>query len=88
MHTSTVSHVLDGSATAKGNLQRATLANIGSLQVGLEERAHLSITGSSLGQDGEVDGETEHVDEERENDEANNPSNDVGTELDLLLVST
>lgn len=42
--TSTVTHVLDGSAGTVGNLKWRILSNLGTSEVGLEEGAHLGIS--------------------------------------------
>jgi hypothetical protein len=57
--TTTVSHVLDSRAGTKSNLQGAVLSNLSALEVGLEKRAHLGITGTSTVKNGKVQGERE-----------------------------
>lgn len=84
--TSTVSHVLDGGPRAVSDLERAILANLRSLKVRLEQGAHLSISGPGLCQDGEVNCEAQHVDQERENDEADDSGNNVGAEFELTAI--
>lgn len=76
--STTIAHVLDGGAGANGNLKWAILANVGTLKIGLEQRAHLGIAWASLVEDSKVESEGEHVDEERHNNETNHTSNDVG----------
>lgn len=85
--TTTVTHVLDGSARTNGNLERAVLSNLGTLEVSLEEGAHLSIARAGAVENGEVQGEREEVDQERDDDEANNTGDDVGTKSGLWVVS-
>jgi hypothetical protein len=62
--TSTVAHVLQGSSRTVCDLERAVFANLGSAQVGLEERAHLSISWTTVLEDKEVQIEREEVDRE------------------------
>ena len=52
----TVTHILQCNARSVRNFQRAVLANLSSLQVGLEEGAHLSITRTSPVKDSEMEG--------------------------------
>lgn len=78
-----VSHVLDRGARSVSNLQRTVLADFSSPQVGLEQRAHLSIAWASVGQNGKVDGEAEHIDQKWQNNQANDSGNNVGSEFDL-----
>jgi hypothetical protein len=85
--TTTVAHVLDSSARTNRDLERAVLSNLGTLEVSLEEGAHLSITRAGAVENGEVQGEREEIDEERDDDEANNTGDDVGTKSGLWMVS-
>lgn len=82
-HIPSVTHVLDCSPGSNGNLERAVLADFGTPKIGLEERAHLSVARSAVGENGEVDGEAEHVDEEWENNQTDNSGNHVGSKLNL-----
>jgi hypothetical protein len=81
--TTTVAHVLDSSTGTNCNLQRAVLSNLSTLEVSLEEGAHLSITRAGAVENGEVQGEREEVDQERDDDEANDTGDDVGTKSGL-----
>jgi hypothetical protein len=60
--TTTIAHVLDGCARTNCNLQRAVLSDLGTLEVGLEKRAHLSVTRATTVKDGEVQGKGQEVD--------------------------
>lgn len=79
--SSTITHVLDRSSRTIRHLERAVLANLGTAQVGLEEGTHLGVTWSAVGEDGKVNGEAEHVDQEWEDDQANDSRGKVGSEL-------
>lgn len=76
--TTAIAHILDGSTRSDGNLQGAVLADFGSLQVGLEQGAHLGITRAGGVEDGKVQSKGDHVDEERNNDETHDASREVG----------
>jgi hypothetical protein len=86
--TTTVAHVLDGCARANGDFEGAVLANLGSLQVGLEERAHLGIARTGSVKDSKVESEGEQVDQERNDDETDNSGEKMGCQsrLSYLLV--
>lgn len=58
--TTTITHVLDGDAGAEHDLERR-LFDIGALEIGLKERTHLSVAGTRVLEDDEVDPETSHV---------------------------
>lgn len=79
--TAAIAHVLDCSAGPVSDLERAILANLSSLEVGLEERAHLSITRAGPVENSEVQSEREEVDEEWDQ----NKAHDTGTEMDNEL---
>lgn len=81
--TTAITHVLDSGARSNGNLKRAVFADLGSLQVGLEERAHLGIAGTGGVENGEVQSKREHVDEERNDDESHDTSGKVSGENGL-----
>jgi hypothetical protein len=68
--TTSVTHVLESCARAIGNFQWAIFSNFGTSQVGLEKRAHLCIAGTAVLEDEEVHPEGEHVNHERDDDEA------------------
>jgi len=85
--TAAVTHVLDGGHRSIGNLQGAVPTNLGSSEVGLEERRHLRVTRAGVGEHGEVDGEAEQINEEWQDDEANDAGDDVGSQFSLYRVS-
>lgn len=85
--TTTITHVLDSGARTDCNLERAVLSNLSTLEVSLEERAHLSIPRAGAIENREVQGEREEVDQERDDDEANNTGDDVGTKSGLWIIS-
>lgn len=60
--TAAVAHVLDCCAGAESDLEGAIFANFRSAKVGLEERAHLSVTGTAIFKDEKMNVEGEHVD--------------------------
>lgn len=78
--TTTISHVLDGRARSVGDFQGAVLADLGALQVCLEQGAHLRITRTCVVENGKVECEREHVDQERDDDEANDASDNVSAQ--------
>lgn len=83
MLTSSIAHVLDRRSRAVSDLQRTIPPDFRAFEICLEERAHLGISRARLGQDCEVDGEAEHIDQERENDEPNDSCCNMGTKLKL-----
>jgi hypothetical protein len=85
--TTAVSHVLDSRAGTNRNLERAVLADLGTLEVGLEEGAHLGITRAAAVKDGEVESEGDEVDQEGDDDETDDTGKDVSTENSLDHVS-
>lgn len=78
-----VAHILNGGARSNSKLQRAVLSNLGTAKVGLEERAHLSIAGTAVFQDQEVEPEGEQVDHHGDHDERKDTETEVGSQLDL-----
>jgi hypothetical protein len=86
--TAAITHVLDGGHGTIVDLQGAVPADLGSPKVGLEERGHLSVARSGVGEDGKVDGEAEQVDEERQDDQANDARHKVGSQHGLHFVSS
>lgn len=82
--TSAIAHVLDGGAGSNGNLKGAVLADLGSLQVGLEEGAHLGIARTGGVEDSEVQSKREHIDEERNYNESHDASGKVSGENRLI----
>jgi hypothetical protein len=83
--TTTVTHVLESGTRAKGDFERAVDSNFGTLEVGLEKRAHLSITGTAVLEDQEVHVEREHVDDHGDDDQADNAETEVSSELSLEM---
>jgi hypothetical protein len=81
--TTTVTHVLESGARAKSDFERAVDSDFSALEVGLEERAHLSITRTAVLEDEEVHVEREHVNDHGDDDQANNAETEVGCELSL-----
>lgn len=75
--TTTVAHVLDGHPRTMNNLEWAVSANLGAAQISLEERAHLGVARTTVGQDGEMQVEGEHVDQYGNNDQATDASEQV-----------
>lgn len=75
-----VAHVLDCDARTKGDLQGAVPADFSALEIGLEERRHLGISRSAVGEDGKVNGEAEHVDQDGQDDETNDSCHNVGSQ--------
>jgi len=81
--STTVTHVLQGDARAICDLEWAVLADLGSAQVGLEEGAHLRISGAAVLQNEEMQVETEGVDRQRDEDEAEDAEGQVCEKLNL-----
>lgn len=84
--TSSVTHVLQRSAGAVCDLEGAVLADFGAAEVGLEERAHLSITRTTVLEDQEVEVEGESVDSERNEDETEDAESEVSKEFHLYAL--
>lgn len=78
-----VTHVLDSSTRANGDLEGAVLSNFCTTEIRLEERAHLRISGTAVGENSKVNCEAEHVDQKWKNDQAYNPRDQMGPKLDL-----
>ena len=87
--STTISHVLNCRAGAVGNLKWRVLSDLGASEVGLEERAHLSISWSAVLKNGEVSSEGEHVDDDWNNNQSTNSGHNVCAEFSLwhLIVS-
>lgn len=85
--TTTVAHVLDGCARTKCDFQRAVLSDLGTLEVGLEKRAHLSVTRATAVEDSEVQGERKEIDQEGNDDKTDDTGDDMGTKGCLAIVS-
>jgi hypothetical protein len=83
--TTTVTHVLESGARAKSDFERAVDSDFGTLEVGLEEGAHLSITRTAVLEDKEVHVEREHVNDHGDDDQANNAETEVSCELTLEM---
>jgi hypothetical protein len=81
--TSTVTHVLQGDAGSVCNLQRAVLSDLGSAQIGLEERAHLGVSGSTVLQNEEMQVEREHVHRQGDKDKTKDTEHEVREQLNL-----
>lgn len=81
-----VAHILQGGAGAVRDLQRAVLTNIGTTEVGLEERAHLSIAGAAVLKNEEMEEEGEDVDSEGNGDKAKDAEAQVSGEFGLCLL--
>lgn len=58
--STTITHILDGDAGAEYDFERG-LFDIGALKICLKERAHLSVTGTRVLEDYEVDPEAGHI---------------------------
>lgn len=81
----TVSHVFDGGTGANYNFERGFF-DIGTFEVGLEERAHLGVTRAGILEDKEVEPEAGHVDCHwncHEADDAGNPVLYISNLFDL-----
>lgn len=78
-----ITHVFYSSTRANGDLEWAVLSNFRSTKICLEERAHLRISGTAVGEDSKVNREAEHVDQKWKDDEADNPRDQMGPKLDL-----
>jgi hypothetical protein len=74
--SSTITHVLDGNTGTNSNLQRA-VAQLGTLEVSLEKRAHLGIAGTGVLEDDEMRLKGGHVDKGRNDDEPDDSRNPV-----------
>lgn len=85
--TATITHVLDRHPGTKCDLEWGVAANFAAFQVRLEQRAHLSITRTTPRQDGEMQGEGEEIDQERDNDQSNNASTEMGGKRCVLHLS-
>jgi len=81
--TTTVSHVLESGTRAKGDFERAIDSDFGTLEVGLEERAHLSITRTAVLEDQEVHVEREHVNDHGNDNQTDDAETEVSCELSL-----
>ncbi|KAI7092146.1 glycosyltransferase family 39 protein [Hortaea werneckii] len=81
--TTAIAHVLQCGTGAKSDLKRAVLANLGALQVGLEERRHLRVARAAVLEDQEVDPEGEHVDDQGDDNQANDTEAEVGCQSHL-----
>jgi hypothetical protein len=79
--TTTPAHVLERNLGSNGDIQRI-LVEIVPDEVGLEERAHLRVTGSGVVEDQEVNLERGHEDQNRDDDEAD----DAGRPVVYLLA--
>lgn len=75
--TTAITHVLDGDSGSVSNLKRAISAHLGTTQVRLEKRAHLRIAGATVGQDGEMQVEREHVNQKRDDNQASHTSEEM-----------
>lgn len=78
-----VAHVFEGHTRAISQLEWAILADLCSLKISLEERAHLSITRAGFGQDGKVDVEAKQVYKEWQDNETANSRDNVGNQDNL-----
>lgn len=80
----TITHVLQSCAGSICNLKGAILANFRASKVGLEQRAHLRISRSTVLQNEEVQVEREHVHCNGNYDESENPEAQMCCQFDLL----
>ena len=76
--STTVAHVLESGARSNGNFE-GTVSEVVSSEIGLEERAHLGITGTRVLEDDEVRFEASHVDNERDNNQTTNAGDPVSS---------
>lgn len=82
--TTAVAHVLESGARAHGDFERTVLADFGASQVGLEKRAHLGVTGTTVLEDKEVEVEGKKIDNHGDDDETKDTSTDVAGECSLF----
>ena len=82
-----VAHVLQGCHGANGDLKRVALAHLGTFEVGLKQGAHQSITWTAVLENEEMGPEGKHVDNERNDDQADNSETNVRDQRCLLNVS-
>lgn len=85
--TTAIPHVLDGNAGADCDFERGFF-DLRAFEVGLEERAHLCITGTRVLEDDEVEPEASHINrhwDRDETDDAGNPVLCIGDLLDLKI---
>jgi hypothetical protein len=81
----TITHVLNCCAGTNCNFQRAVLSDLGTLEIGLEKRAHLSVTRTTAVENGEVQSKRQEVDQERNDDKTDNTGDDVRTKSCLKI---
>jgi hypothetical protein len=81
--STSVTHVLECRTGAKGDFKRAVLANFSTPKVGLEEGRHLRIAGTAVLEDEEVNIEREHVDNQRDHNQADDPEDKVCGKINL-----
>lgn len=81
--SATITHVLQSRTGTNGDFKRAVLANFSTPKVGLEEGRHLRIAGTTVLENKEVDVEREHVNNERDHNQANNPEDEVRSKINL-----
>lgn len=79
--TTSVTHVFEGNLGSKGKFEGRVTTDFAAFQIGLEERAHLSIARTTSGKDGKVEGERKEVDKEWDDNQAGNSSSNVGGQL-------
>lgn len=85
--TSSVTHILQCRAGAVSNLEWAVLANLRSSQIGLEEGAHLGISGAAVLEDQEVQVEGEQVNREGNQNKSEDSESHMREEFNLVKLA-
>jgi hypothetical protein len=83
--TTAVSRVFDGHFWAECDFE-GRVGEIGTSEIGLEERRHLSVSRAGIFEDQKMDPEWEHVDEQGEENEGENTSCPVTSVFNLLWI--
>src|SRR5690606_25725556 len=73
-----VAHILQGYAGSNGYFQRA-VPKVGSLEICLEKRAHLGISGTTVGKNRKVQPEASHIHRKWKTNQASNAGSQVST---------
>ena len=85
--SATISHIFQGCARPIRNLQRTVLSNLRPAKIRLEQRAHLSITRSSVRQYEEVKVKGEEVDDHWDHNQSYGSGSKVCSESELESVN-
>lgn len=70
--TTTITHIFKRSSRTVSDFKGTIFSNLRTSKIGLEQRAHLRISGTAVFQDEEVYPEREHVNNERKDNQAHN----------------